>query len=198
MPDLSLEQTARAPVVGVDEVGRGPWAGPVVAGAVILDPASLPQRIDDSKRLKPALRAELAALLQKHAKVGLGVASVAEIDRLNILEATLLAMGRAVDALGIRPSLALVDGHSAPRLSCPVRTVVAGDRRSLSIAAASIVAKVFRDGLMSELARDHPGFGWERNFGYGTPEHRAAIERLGITAHHRRSFAPIRAYLSRS
>ena len=125
-----------------------------------------------------------------------GAASVAEIDRLNILEATLVAMRRAVDDLGVVPAHALVDGNRAPELSCPATTVVGGDARSLSIAAASIVAKVTRDRIMARLARRYPGFGWERNAGYGTPEHRAALARLGVTPHHRRSFAPIARVLA--
>jgi ribonuclease HII len=122
---------------------------------------------------------------------------VSEIDSVNILGATMLAMARSVSALGVTPDLALVDGNRKPELPCPVRCVVKGDRRSLSIAAASIVAKVSRDGIMAELAQAFPGYGWERNAGYGTPEHRAALERLGVTPHHRRSFAPIHKILRR-
>ncbi len=197
MPDLSLEATARGPVAGVDEAGRGPWAGPVVAAAVILDRQAIPEGIMDSKRLGPARREALYALLESSARIGVGAASVTEIDALNVLGATLLAMRRALLRLGPVPALALVDGDRAPALPCAVRTVVKGDSRSLSIAAASIVAKVTRDRLMARLSLAHPGFGWERNRGYGTPEHRAALIRLGLTPHHRTSFAPIREVLIR-
>ncbi len=203
MPDFGLEDRARgeghAVVAGVDEAGRGPWAGPVVAGAVILEAATLSSAlrlgIDDSKKLSPARRIELFELLTSEAIIGVGRAEVAEIDAVNILEATRWAMARAVDALGRRPDLALIDGNRAPALPCAARCVVGGDARSLSIAAASIVAKVTRDRLMAELAARFPGYGWERNAGYGTAEHRAALIRLGVTPAHRRSYAPIRKML---
>ena len=195
MPDLALERGLPGPVAGIDEAGRGPLAGPVVAAAVILPdrglPDSLMNRLDDSKKLAPALREELFAELTGRVEIGLGAASVAEIDRLNILQATMLAMARALAHLPRRPTTALVDGNRAPVLPCRVQTVVGGDGLSLSIAAASIAAKVTRDRLMRRLARRHPGFGWERNAGYGTTEHRAALVRAGPTKHHRRSFAPI-------
>ena len=200
MPDFRLETAAGGVVAGIDEAGRGPWAGPVVAGAVILDPATLPARLgaglDDSKRLEPARREDLLAALRGCARIGVGRAEVAEIDTLNILRATLLAMARAVAGLGAPPDLALVDGTHAPALACPVRCVVKGDARSLSVAAASIVAKVTRDAIMAELAAAHPGYGWERNAGYGTAEHRAAIARLGVSPEHRRSFRPVREALT--
>lgn len=196
MPDLSLETAAGGLVCGVDEAGRGPLAGPVVAGAAILDAATLPAALrdglDDSKKLKPARREELFALLHDcgAARLGIGVASVEEIDHHNILRATHLAMARAVAALGVVPDLALVDGNQPPRdFSCPVQCVVKGDSLSLSIAAASILAKVTRDRMMVELDALFPGYGWARNAGYGTPEHRSAIARIGFTPHHRRSFA---------
>ncbi len=196
MPDLCLEDELGGFVAGVDEAGRGPWAGPVVAAAVVLRPgadlAPLLAAVDDSKKLAPARRAALVPLIRGAAFVGLGRAEVAEIDRLNILEATMLAMVRAVAGLAVRPDAALVDGNRAPALACPVRCVVGGDARSLSVAAASVVAKVWRDRLMADLARLHPGYGWERNAGYGTAEHRRALERLRPTPHHRRSFAPVR------
>jgi ribonuclease HII len=195
MPDLSLEAAAGGVVAGVDEAGRGPWAGPVVAVAVILDTGRVPPGIDDSKRLKKSQREHLAVAIRSSARVGLGLASVAEIDALNILAATMLAMRRAVDELPLVPDLALVDGNRAPELACSVRTVVKGDTLSLSIAAASIVAKVARDAMMAELDRACPGYGWQRNMGYGTAEHRAALDRLGPTPHHRRSFAPVRRAL---
>jgi ribonuclease HII len=188
------------PIAGVDEVGRGPWAGPVLAAAVIFahgaPPPDLARRIDDSKALSARTRRQLAPEILRCAIVGLGEASVEEIDRLNILKATHLAMSRAVAALSLPPALALVDGNRAPLLSCPARTVVGGDRCCLSIAAASILAKVRRDALMAELAERYPGYGWERNAGYGTPEHRQALARLGITPEHRRSFRPISEYLT--
>jgi len=203
MPDFGLEDRARgeghAVVAGVDEAGRGPWAGPVVAGAVILEAATLSAALrlglDDSKKLSPARRTELFELLASEAAIGVGRAEVAEIDAVNILEATMRAMARAVDALGRRPDLALIDGNRAPALPCAARCVVGGDGKSLSIAAASIVAKVTRDRLMAELAAHFPGYGWERNAGYGTAEHRAALIRLGVTPAHRRSYAPVRKML---
>ena len=200
MPDFSLEDEAlgqgHAVVCGIDEAGRGPWAGPVVAGAVILDKgrlsAMLVAELDDSKKLKPGKREALFERLGNEAHIGVGLADVAEIDDLNILGATMLAMARAVEALPVRPDLALVDGNREPDLSCPARCVVRGDAISLSIAAASIAAKVARDRIMAGLAGDFPGYGWERNAGYGTPEHQAALERLGVTPQHRHSYAPIR------
>ncbi len=195
MPDFSLERHAGGTVCGVDEAGRGPWAGPVVAGAVILDPANIPDGLEDSKKLKPTRREVLLAEIQQSARIGVGIADVAEIDTFNILQATLLAMARAVADLGTLPDLALVDGNQEPALACPVRCVVKGDGKSLSIAAASIVAKVTRDRIMATLARRHPGYGWERNAGYGTDAHRAGLAELGVTEHHRRSFAPIRVLL---
>ena len=195
MPDFTLEEQAGVVVAGVDEAGRGPWAGPVVAGAVILERASLPAELidglDDSKKLKPARRRDLFARLPGHALIGIGQASVAEIDESNILAATMVAMKRAVAGLGAVPGLALIDGNRAPDLACPCRCVVGGDGKSLSIAAASIAAKVTRDGIMAELAQSYPGYGWERNAGYGTKEHRDALKRLGVSVHHRRSFKPI-------
>ena len=202
MPDFSLERAAGGRVAGVDEAGRGPLAGPVIAAAVILDPETLPgmlrDGIDDSKVLTKSRREELFAALRRYAHIGIGGASAAEIDRINILAATLRAMGRAVDALGIVPDLALIDGNRTPELACPAKAVVRGDQASLSIAAASIVAKVTRDRIMAALARRHPGFGWERNAGYGTAEHKQALTRLGVTPHHRKTFAPINKILSLS
>jgi ribonuclease HII len=195
MPDFSLEKATGGLVAGIDEAGRGPWAGPVVAGAAILDRAGLSdvlrRGLDDSKKLKRSRREELFEALEAEARIGIGAAEVAEIDSLNILRASLLAMARAVGDLGVVPELALVDGNRQPNLPCPVVCVVKGDGRSLSIAAASIAAKVTRDRIMADLARAHPGYGWERNSGYGTAEHQAALRRLGVTPHHRRSFAPV-------
>ena len=194
MPDFSLEARCAGTVCGIDEAGRGPLAGPVVAAAVILDRRRLPRTLryglDDSKRLAPEAREEYAALLWKTARIGVGAASRAEIDRRNILQATLLAMCRAVQALEVAPVIALVDGNVPPPLACEVRTVIGGDGLSLSIAAASIIAKVTRDRIMRRLAERYQGYGWDTNVGYATAEHRAAILALGTTPHHRRSFAP--------
>lgn len=178
-------------VFGVDEVGRGPWAGPVMAAAVCLNCDRVPAGLDDSKRVPAARREAIAALLEH---VAFGEASVAEIDRLNIRNATFLAMVRAVSALAARigpPAMVLVDGNALPGLAYPARAIIAGDATVASIAAASIAAKVLRDRLMAELAQAHPAYGWARNKGYGTPEHSAALERHGVSAHHRRSFAPV-------
>ena len=182
-------------MAGVDEAGRGPLAGPVVAAAVILpDPQkfALPEGIDDSKALTPARRDEIFAGLRGTTTIGVGVASVDEIDTLNILQATMLAMTRAVRAMDQIPGLALVDGNHLPDLPCPGDAIIGGDGLCLSIAAASIVAKVIRDRIMEGLARANPSYGWERNRGYGTSEHLGAIKSVGVTCHHRRSFAPVR------
>jgi ribonuclease HII len=199
MPDFALERCAGGIVAGIDEAGRGPWAGPVVAAAAILDPDTLPKdvanRLDDSKKLSPKIRISLFDALKAGAHLGVGIASVEEIDTHNILAATMLAMCRAVSDLPIRPDHALVDGNRAPDLPCPVQTVVRGDGLSLSIAAASIVAKVTRDRMMASLALEHPGYGWERNAGYGTKAHQEGLARFGVTIHHRRSFKPIAAQL---
>ena len=216
MPDFSLETgigaeigSRQAVIIGLDEAGRGPWAGPVVAAAVWLDPgrntAEFLDRLDDSKKLSAAARERLDATVADGVRAGicaagLGLATVAEIDDINILQASLRAMARAVAELrrrsGLNPDAALVDGTQLPELSCPARAVTGGDGRSLSIAAASIVAKVARDRAMADLARRYPGYGWERNRGYGTAEHRAALLRLGVSPEHRRSFRPVREALS--
>lgn len=199
MPDFALELGVKGTVAGIDEAGRGPWAGPVVAGAAILDPATLSdalrERLDDSKKLSAKIREQLFDALQDCAIIGVGVASVAEIDRLNILAATMLAMRRAVLDLPTAPDHALVDGNRTPDLPCSVQTVIRGDGLSLSIAAASIIAKVTRDRIMAELALQHPGYGWERNAGYGTKMHQDGLQQFGVTDHHRRSFKPIAARL---
>lgn len=191
-PDFSLESCARQPVCGIDEAGRGPWAGPVVAAAVILDPGRIPDGLDDSKRLSPARRADLYDRLFETAAIGVGSASVAEIEAMNILQASFLAMRRAVVALAPAPTAALVDGSLLPPgLPCSAQAVVGGDGRALSIAAASIIAKVTRDRIMVALAQHFEGYGWETNMGYGTRAHAEALVRLGVTQHHRRSFRPI-------
>jgi len=195
MPDLSLERSLRGVVAGIDEVGRGPLAGPVIAAAVIIDAATLPARLaeelDDSKKLTARKREALATLVLESCVCGFGEASVDEIDRLNILKATFLAMQRAVEALGQPVEHALVDGNQVPPLGCQVRCLVGGDGLSLSIAAASVIAKVRRDRLMADLASQFPGYGWESNAGYGTAQHLAALRTLGPPPHHRTSFAPI-------
>ncbi|MGB0670615.1 MAG: ribonuclease HII [Rhodospirillales bacterium] len=199
MPDFSLEAVKPQPCCGVDEAGRGPWAGPVVAGAAILVPEACPPdflaRLDDSKKLKTTTREELFHWLSHHAETGVGIASVEEIKELNILGATLLAMRRAVEALPNPAAFALVDGNRLPDLPCPAETVIKGDGRSFSIAAASIMAKVSRDRIMADLARQYPGYGWETNQGYGTAVHVEALHRLGPTPHHRRGFKPVQAVL---
>ena len=200
MPDYVLESSAGGRVAGIDEVGRGPLAGPVVAAAVVLPrrvPLALAALLDDSKKLTPARRElAFAALAAAQAaglvEIGLGAASVAEIVRLNILQAALLAMCRSVARLPAPPDLALVDGNQPPALSCPVRCVIGGDGLSLSIAAASIVAKVLRDRLMARLAVRYPGYDWDNNAGYGTPAHRQALLSLGPTRHHRPTFGLVR------
>jgi ribonuclease HII len=202
-PDFSLEQAAGGRVAGVDEVGRGPLCGPVVAAAVAFPrgvPASLSGLLNDSKKLSEAQREKAFAAMRASAEVeiGVGAASVAEIGRLNILHASLLAMRRAVLRLPARPDLALVDGNKAPDLPCAARCVVGGDAKSLSIAAASIVAKVVRDRAMTRLAQRYPGYGWERNAGYPTAAHLAALETLGFTPHHRLGFGPVARLLAAS
>ncbi len=197
-PDLSFENAWPGTICGIDEAGRGPLAGPVVAAAVVLPekmPAVLLAELNDSKQLSAGKRARLFDILRQTARVGIGRAEVEEIDRVNILQATFLAMRRALDDLhgdGLgEVDGALVDGNQRPPLPCPVQCIVKGDGRSLSIAAASVIAKVTRDRLMKDLAATFPGYGWERNAGYGTAEHQQAIRRLGPSPHHRKSFAPI-------
>ncbi|MGA8757286.1 MAG: ribonuclease HII [Stellaceae bacterium] len=205
MPNFAIERRCTGIVCGIDEVGRGPLAGPVVAAAVILDqkrfPRSLRERLDDSKVLtideREACWKALGRCVERGAAhIAVGAASVREIDTINILRAALLAMARAVAALRVSPEIALVDGNMPPPLGCAVKTVIGGDGLSFSIAAASVVAKVTRDRLMRALAPRYPGYGWETNVGYATREHGEAIARLGPTQHHRRSFAPVRLALA--
>ena len=183
------------PVAGVDEAGRGPLAGPVVAAAVVLDPERIPDGIADSKALDAEDRRRIYERILAVARVGIGVADVVRIDADNILNAALWAMAQAVARLDCAPKLVLIDGNKAPTLDFPTRTIVQGDAKCLSIAAASIVAKVARDAMMTELARSFPHYGFDRHKGYGTPEHQAAIARYGVTPHHRRSFRPVQLAL---
>lgn len=195
-PDFSFEETARARgftlVAGVDEVGRGPLAGPVTAAAVILDPARLPEGLNDSKKLTARRRDALFDAILEMAEVSVAHATVAEIDEINILRASHLAMERALDGLSLAPDHALIDGNLIPKgLTLPATAIVKGDARSLSIAAASIVAKVTRDRIMVDLAQQYPGYGWEKNAGYPSKAHKQALIDLGVTPHHRRSFKPV-------
>lgn len=200
IPDFSHERLAMSQgacrVVGVDEVGRGPLCGPVTAAAVWLNPEYLPQGLKDSKRLSAKARLALCEQIRTHADIGIGHCSPAEIDDINILQATFLAMQRAIAALALPPAHLLIDGNRLPQgLTCPAEAIVKGDGRSMSIAAASIIAKTARDAIMADLAKRHPGYGWERNAGYPTKCHLNAIAQLGPTAEHRRSFKPIRKIL---
>jgi ribonuclease HII len=196
MPTYVIEDTAlrdgHRVVAGVDEAGRGPLAGPVVAAAVILDPRRIPDGIDDSKVLQPERRAALFEAILERAEVGIASVAAADIDRMDIRQASLLAMRRAVAALPRQPCIALVDGNDPPSLVCTIRTVIGGDAQSLSIAAASIVAKVFRDALMRRLEHVHPGYGLAAHKGYCTKAHLEALMRLGPSPVHRMSFAPVR------
>ena len=207
MPDFSLEESlglsTSAVIIGVDEVGRGPLAGPVTAAAVFVDrqkiTLDLSTKIDDSKKIPQKKRATISKQIESMAIIGMGWASSGEIDQLNILEATMIAMQRAVLSLRKQiifdPDYILIDGNKVPSFDFPSKAIVRGDEKSLSIAAASIVAKSKRDAFMTSLSKLYPCYGWEKNAGYGTREHLVAIERNGITAHHRRSFKPIANYL---
>jgi ribonuclease HII len=179
-------------ICGIDEVGRGPLAGPVTAAAVILDPNHIPEGLNDSKRLTEKQRERLYSLILESSLVSIIHVSVEDIDRLNILQASLLAMRRAAEGLATLPDYALIDGNKLPQgLPCPASALVKGDSKSVSIAAASIVAKISRDRLMTALGRENPGYGWEKNAGYPTKEHLLALRDLGVTPHHRRSFKPV-------
>lgn len=195
-PDLSFERAALARgftrVAGVDEVGRGPLAGPVTAAAVVLDPGNIPEGLNDSKKLSQKKREALYDQILAQCDVGIAHASVEEIDALNILRASHLAMERAVAALGFSPDHLLIDGNLIPRgATQSAEAIIKGDARSLSIAAASIVAKVCRDRIMVGLAQQFPGYGWEQNAGYPSKQHREALIKIGVTPHHRRSFKPV-------
>ena len=195
MPDLSREISIGGRIAGIDEAGRGPWAGPVIAAAVVLNQSKMPEElrlgINDSKVISSAKRERVFSMLHLCADIGVGRAEVNEIDETNILNATFMAMKRALQSLSVSVDVALVDGNQAPNLPCKVETLVKGDALSLSIAAASIVAKVHRDREMTMLAKTFPGYGWEKNAGYGTKEHREALASIGVTPHHRKTFSPI-------
>lgn len=189
-PELALERRYGGLIAGVDEAGRGPWAGPVVAAAVIFH-ARPPAGINDSKQLLPEVREELYARIMKTAHVGVGLCEVGMIDEINIYHATHAAMCKAVEGLSVQPSAVLVDGNRCPKLDMPAEPLVQGDALSVSIAAASIIAKVTRDRLMRDLAPSFPVYAWENNKGYGTRQHAAALAEHGVTPHHRRSFQPV-------
>ena len=198
-PDYSFETDAGAPmsyVAGVDEAGRGPLVGPVVAAAVRLRPEAIPDGLNDSKKLSEAKREALFALIMQSCDVGIAASSPTQIDTLNIHHATLDAMARAVAALPHQPDHILVDGKFTPPIDLSAQAIVKGDGRSLSIAAASIVAKVTRDRILVELDAKYPGYGWKQNKGYPTKSHKEALLRLGVTPEHRKSYAPIRNMLS--
>ena len=191
---FKLELDFPQPLAGVDEAGCAPLAGPVVAAACILDREKFPRGIDDSKNIPFEKREALYGRLMKSAIAwGVGIASVEEIDRINIYWARMLAMSRAVEALGLEPAWVLVDGNACPKWQRPSKAIVDGDAKCRSIAAASIIAKVTRDRIMADYAGEYPGYGWERNRGYGTPEHWRALHALGPTPLHRRSFPRVRA-----
>ena len=199
-PDYTFETAARhagfARIAGVDEVGRGPLAGPVTAAAVILDPACIPDGLNDSKTLSAKKRALLSEELLDCAEVSIAHATVQEIEEINILRASHLAMERAIAGLAVPPDHLLIDGTMIPRGTVlPAQAIVRGDARSLSISAASIVAKICRDAIMVDLAQQHPGYGWDTNMGYGSKSHMAALASLGVTPHHRRTFKPIHKML---
>ncbi len=195
-PNYDLELQHNGITCGVDEVGRGSWAGPVVTAAVILDPDNIPYGLNDSKKLSKKKREALYPLIMETAQVGFGEASIEEIDQHNILQATFIAMQRAVVNLPLKPDHALVDGNKVPHLICPTSAVIKGDSKSFSIAAASIVAKVRRDLLMKKLSKIYPEYRWDKNAGYGTRDHIEALRLVGPSRFHRISFAPIRKLIS--
>ena len=179
------------PVAGVDEVGRGPLAGPVVAAAVIIDINNIPDGINDSKKLSKINRLKISDEIKKHSIFSIAEASVKEIDEINILQASLLAMKRAIEGLAKKPRTILVDGKFKPKTNFITHSIIKGDTQSLSIAASSIIAKVYRDNLMRDFSKKYPEYLWEKNAGYGTKEHLLAIKKCGITSIHRKSFKPI-------
>ena len=208
MPNFDIENTYTETVAGIDEAGRGPWAGPVVAGAVVILDKNISQflldNLDDSKKLSPKKREllykELFSEQEKgHLCIGIGEASCQEIDDKNILQATFLAMRRATEKLKIPPQFAIIDGNCTPTdFVCPTRAIVKGDSKSFSISAASIVAKVYRDKKMQKLAEKYPYYGFEKNVGYGTATHIAALKKYGVTPEHRKSYKPIKEIINKS
>ena len=190
--DCSYDQ----PVAGVDEVGRGPLAGPVVAAAVIIDINNIPDGINDSKRLSKKNRLEISDEIKKYSIYSIAEASVKEIDKINILQASLLAMKRAIEGLSKKPMTVLVDGNFKPKTNFTTHSIIKGDTKSLSVAASSIIAKVYRDNLMTDFSKKYPAYLWEKNAGYGTKEHLLAIKKCGITPIHRKSFKPIHNILN--
>jgi len=193
LPNLSIENSYPGKIIaGIDEAGRGPLVGPVVAAAVILDTNNIPQGINDSKKLTAKKRELLFAEIIQNHSYGIGQANLYEIEEYNILGATKLAMIRSFNKLPIKPDIALVDGNLTPELDCESHPIIKGDSLSLSIAAASIIAKVTRDRILHELAKIHPEYGWEKNSGYGTKKHIEALHKFGVTQYHRKSFAPVK------
>ena len=190
-PSYKFDQVYETPIIGVDEVGRGPLAGPVISAAIILNKEMIPVGINDSKKLSKKKREVINEELISQHSFAIGIASVEEIDKINILQASLLAMKRAVLNLNIKPQTILVDGNTLPDLEYNMYPIIKGDSKSISIAAASIIAKVYRDKLMQDLSLQYPGYYWEKNSGYGTKQHLLALNNLGVTPIHRKSFAPI-------
>jgi ribonuclease HII len=190
-PSYKFDQVYETPIIGVDEVGRGPLAGPVISAAIVLNKEKIPEGINDSKKLSKKKREVINEELISQHNFAIGIASVEEIDKINILQASLLAMKRAVLNLNIKPQTILVDGNKLPDLEYNMYPIIKGDNKSISIAAASIIAKVYRDKLMQDLSLQYPGYYWEKNSGYGTKQHLLALDNLGVTPIHRKSFAPI-------
>lgn len=190
-PSYKFDEAYESPIIGVDEVGRGPLAGPVISAAIILNKEIIPEGINDSKKLSKKKRIIINEQLILHHSYAIGVATVEEIDKINILQASLLAMKRAILGLKIVPKSILVDGNKLPDLEYKMYPIVKGDSKSASIAAASIIAKVYRDKLMEDLSIQYPGYYWEKNSGYGTKQHLLALNNLGVTPIHRKTFAPI-------
>ena len=190
-PSYKFDEAYESPIIGVDEVGRGPLAGPVISAAIILNKEIIPDGINDSKKLSKKKRIIINEQLISHNSYAIGIATVEEIDKINILQASLLSMKRAILGLNIAPKSILVDGNKLPDLEYKMYPIVKGDSKSVSIAAASIIAKVYRDKLMEDLSIQYPGYYWEKNSGYGTKQHLLALNNLGVTPIHRKTFAPI-------
>ncbi len=200
MPNLLIEKKKNKLnykiIAGVDEAGRGPWAGPVYSAAVILNDNNIPEGINDSKKLSEKKRNSIYLEIISNHIYGVGIADVDEIDKLNILGATLLSMERAVNNLSINPDFVLVDGNHEPKIEIDSESIIKGDTKSLSIAAASIIAKVERDEFMRQLDTQYPAYNWKKNKGYGTKDHQNALKMHGVTKYHRKSFSPVRKILS--